>query len=133
MTEQEKMLQIGASESNLEVMPSPSALTVDLQDVDAATTTRTANGRMHRDRLLGGDQVVRKLELEWSYPDPETVQTVLNAVAGKFVYIRYFDPYTNAMRTGYFYSGDRSVKMYSYNLHGGGVRWESLKFNMIEQ
>lgn len=114
-------------------MPSPSKLTVSLQDIDASTTTRTSNGSIHRDRICGADDAKRKLELEWSYPDSASVSTILQAFKDVFFYVKYYDPYENAMRTAQFYTGDRSVPMYSYDVDAGVVTWESLKFNIIEK
>ena len=62
---QESLIQVGTTENALVALPCPSKLTVNLMDIDAETTTRSASGKMLRDRIAGGDTAKRKLELEW--------------------------------------------------------------------
>lgn len=128
----EAILQVGAIGAGLVSVPTPSSMTIGLMDVDASTTKRTADGTIHRDRICGAASAKRKIELEWSYPAPAAAKTILQAFKDEFFNVRYFDPYEAAMRTATFYAGDRSVPMYSANLRGG-VRWESVKFNIIEK
>lgn len=127
----QEVLQVGAIGAELVSVPVPSAMSIGLMDVDASTTKRTADGSIHRDRICGGATAKRKIELEWAYPDVNTAKTVLQAFKDEFFSVRYFDPFEGAMRTATFYAGDRSVPMYSANLNG--VRWESVKFNIIEK
>lgn len=129
----EHILSVGSTSTGVSPVPVPSKMTINLQDVDAATTTRTADGSIHRDRLCGAENAKRKIEFEWWYPDSETASKILKAFKDEFFYVKYFDPYENAMRTAQFYTGDRKVPMYNYNLRGTGVRWESIKFNIIEK
>ena len=130
---QESVLAVGSTATNLTDMPTPSEMTIKLQDIDASTTTRSADGKIHRDRVCGGSDAKRKLEMKWAYPSMDDVKTILQAFKDVFFYVKYFDPYDGAMRTAVFYTGDRSVPMYNSNLHGNGVRWEELSFNIIEQ
>ena len=60
-------LYVGASQNDMTPLPEPKkgGFKVLLQDVDAATTTRSADGTMLRDRLCGGATSKRKLEIEW--------------------------------------------------------------------
>ena len=102
-------------------------------DIDAETTTRSASGKMLRDRIAGGDTAKRKLELEWPASNGTVIKAVLQAIKDEFFYVRYPDPYTGGMRTARFYAGDRSVPMYSYNLYGRGILWEQVKVNLIEE
>lgn len=114
-------------------LPAPSKMSVIVQDVDSANTTRTASGRMQRDRVIGGKDAIRKIELEWSGMNAGKVSQILQSIGDEFFDVEYPDTYTGTTRVGTFYSGDRSAEMYSYNLYGGGILWKSLKANFIEQ
>lgn len=130
---QEAMIQVGTTETALTALPCPSKLTVNLMDIDAETTTRSASGKMLRDRICGGATSKRKLEIEWLACETDTAKTILQAIEDEFFYVRYPDPYTGGMRTAHFYAGDRSVPMYSYNLYNRGILWNGLKVNLIEE
>lgn len=129
----EAIISIGSAADRLTALPSPQSLTVSLQDIDAGTTTRSANGTMLRDRVAGGAAAKRKLELEWAAMGPERAKFLLQAIRDEFFYVRYPDPYTGGMRTAQFYAGDRSVPMYSSNLYGRGILWKNLSVNLIEK
>lgn len=129
----EAILSIGSAADSLTALPPPQTLTVSLQDIDAATTTRSANGTMLRDRVAGGASAKRKLELEWPAMDVSKAKTILQAVQDEFFFVRYPDPYTGGMRTAQFYAGDRSAPMYSFNLYGRGILWRNLSFNLVEK
>ena len=130
---QEALIQVGETEDALTALPCPTKLTVNLMDIDAETTTRSANGTMLRDRICGGATAKRKLELEWPATNGANVQKVLQGIQSEFFYVRYPDPYEGAMRTAHFYAGDRKVPMYSYNLHGDGILWNNYTVNLIEE
>lgn len=127
------VLSIGTSVDDLAVLPTPHSLTVLLQDIDSASTTRSADGILHRDRVRGADKAVRKLKIGWAGLNTEDAQTILKAISGEFFYVKYEDPYTATMRTGYFYVGDRTVEMLSANLHNRGTIWQNISFDLIEQ
>lgn len=129
----EAILSVGSNGTDFTSVPDPSELTIKLQDIDASTTTRSADGSIHRDRVCGAGSAKRKLEMKWYYPTVEVAKTILQAFKDEFFWVKYFDPYEGAIRTAQFYAGDRSVPMYNYNLHGNGVRWEELSFNIIEK
>lgn len=131
--QQEALIQIGTMETELTALPCPSKLTVGLMDIDAETTTRSASGKMLRDRVCGGETAKRKLELEWPASETTKVKAILQAIKDEFFYVRYPDPYSGEMRTARFYAGDRSVPMYSYNLYNRGILWEQVKVNLIEE
>lgn len=114
-------------------LPSPSHMTLIMQDIDSANTTRSANGTMLRDRVAGGETAKRKLELEWTGLNAAKVQTILQSIGDEFFRVEYPDTYTGAIRIAEFYSGDRSAEMYGYNLYGRGIMWKSLKANFIEK
>lgn len=127
------VLEVGATSTGMVPMPVPSGMTVSLQDVDASTTTRTADGTMHRDRICGGATAKRKIELVWSYPDHAKVKTILQAFKDVFCFVRYFDPYDGDLRTAEFYAGDRTAPMYACWPNNDGVLWENVSFNLIEK
>lgn len=127
------IISVGTSESALTALPDPAVLTVLLQDIDTAATTRSANGTMLRDRVVGGAKAKRKLELEWPPLNTENAKLILQAIQAVFFYVKYPDPYEGGDRIKQFYAGDRSVPMYNYNLHGQGILWEGLKVNLIEK
>lgn len=114
-------------------LPSPSHMTLIVQDIDSANTTRSANGTMLRDRVAGGETAKRKLELEWTGLNAAKMQTILQSIGDEFFQVEYPDTYTGMIRTAEFYSGDRSAEMYSHNLYGSGILWKSLKANFIEK
>lgn len=127
------IISVGISGSSLTALPDPSVLTVLLQDIDASTTTRSANGTMLRDRVVGGASAKRKIEIEWPPLNSEKTKLILQAIKDEFFYVQYPDPYTGEDRISMFYAGDRSVPMYNYNLHGNGILWEHIKVNLIER
>lgn len=127
-------LSIGDTQQTLQPMPEPKkeGLTVNVQDIDAATTTRSANGTMLRDRVAGGANAKRKLEVEWPPMSSAEISTILQAIQGKFFWVEYPDPYTGTTRVAQFYSGDRSAPVYSCAL-GTTPLWKGLKANFIEK
>lgn len=128
------VIQIGATEQTLADMPDPAleGLKVTLQDLDSESSTRTANGTMKRDRIVGGADAKRKIELEFPALSPAQASTLLQAISGVFFYVRYPDPYTGTFRTAQFYAGDRSAPVYSADA-SGNVLWNRIEFNLIER
>lgn len=126
-----RIAEVGSS--NFTVLPSPHKMIVSLQDIDASSTTRSANGTMLRDRVAGGASAKRKLELEWEGMNSEKVKTILQSIGSEFFKLEYPDTYTGTTRIAEFYTGDRSAEMYSANLHGAGILWKNLKANFVEK
>lgn len=127
------IIKVGPSGSALTALPDPKVMSVLLQDIDASTTTRSADGTMLRDRVAGGATAKRKIELEWPPVNSTDASMILQAMQAEFFYVSYPDPYTGTERVAEFYTGDRTVPMYSYNLHGNGILWEKIKVNLIEK
>lgn len=127
------MLWIGNTDQTLTLVKAPYSMTVLNQDIDAATTTRSASGIMTRDVVRNGENNVRKIELEWRGLDLEEGASILQAVMTQFVFVKYMDAQTGQLRTGEFYVGDRSSSMWRYGQGGKDVKWESIKFNLIER
>ena len=114
-------------------LPAPNKMKVNVQDIDSANTTRSASGKMQRDRVAGGAGAKRKLELEWAGMNAAQVSQILQSIGDVFIKVEYPDTYTGKTRVGIFYSGDREAEMYGYNLYNRGIVWKSLKANLIEQ
>lgn len=128
------IISVGAIDSEvLTALPAPKEMSVIVQDIDAATTTRSADGTMLRDRVCGGETAKRKIEIEWAGLDARKVSMILQSIGGEFFKVRYPDTYTGTERTAIFYVGDRTAEMYGYNLHGNGTVWKSLRANFIEK
>ena len=127
------ILMVGPTGSALTALPDPKVMSVLLQDIDAATTTRSANGTMLRDRICGGAYAKRKIEIEWPPVNSADASMILQAMQAEFFYLKYPDPYDGTDRIAQFYTGDRSVPMYNYNLSGNGILWEKIKVNLIER
>lgn len=127
------ILKIGTERTNLTDIPDPSALTLGLQDIDASTTTRSADGTMLRDRVCGGATAKRKLNLEWAYIDNEKAHEILHAIDGEFFWVQYYDPYELTLRTAEFYAGDRTMPMYNAVIRNGSILWEKLAVDLIEK
>lgn len=127
------IIKVGPSGSALTALPDPKVMSVLLQDIDASTTTRSADGTMLRDRVAGGATAKRKIELEWPPINSAAASMILQAMQAEFFYVSYPDPYTGTERVAEFYTGDRTVPMYSYNLSGNGILWEKIKVNLIEK
>lgn len=126
-------LMIGDTADTLAEMPSPSEMSVGLQDIDASTTTRMANGDAHRDRIVGGDNAKRKLNLKFPPMLWADISVLLHAIRNQFFWVKYPDPYTGAMRTAEFYTGDRLSGIYTFELRSDGLLWKENGFNLIER
>lgn len=125
-----KMLQI----NGVDIPLNPSSYKVNLQDIDSASATRSANGTMIRDRICGADSAKRKIEIEWQNIDATVAQKLITMIADEYFNVTYFDPYDLGWRTAIFYAGDRKLDMYSPDLGGsGGTIWKSLAYNIIEK
>lgn len=126
-------IKIGLTADALTEITEPSALGITLQDIDSASTTRMADGSMTRDRVVGGADAKRKLEIKYNTLYSQALSDVLRAVEAEFFFVEYPDPYTGGRRTAEFYCGDRGVQMYNAVLHNGEPIWQDLSFNLIER
>ena len=124
-------IYIGSSADSLQAVRAPTVIKQIFQDLDSASTTRTASGRMVRSVVRGGNNNVRKLELSWDIIPEEAARTILNLVKEPFFYMRYPDIQTGEFRTACFYAGDRSAEFRRINEYGNMLG--SLMFNVIER
>lgn len=109
----------------------PNEMTINVADLDAASTTRNAKGYMVRQRVRGGTTAVRTIELKWQNVPVDKVQQILQLVQGTYFWMRYPDPLNAeyieengvrkiAYRKAQFYAGDRkiSIKRLNSNEYG---------------
>lgn len=128
------IIKIGTVATNMIEMPDPAEMTVSLQDIDAPSTGRSANGTMIRDRVVGGAAAKRKIELRWPPMYSPGISTILAAISNTFFLVEYPDPYTAARRIGTFYAGDRTLPVSSVLEPGQeNPLWKSMSVDLIEQ
>lgn len=106
-------------------IPTPSDYVPGIMDISKAE--RNANGTMIIERIT----TKRKLELSWKTLSTEDLSKILSAVSAVFFTVEYHDPQDNSVRTGTFYSGDRSCAMLSFI--NGVPKYKDIKFNLIER
>lgn len=110
------------------IVKTPSEFKVSIADLDdGATTTRTADGTLHRDRIA----VKRKLEMSWNALTGTELSNLLSSVKDEFFIVSYPDPQTGVSETKTFYVGDRSVAVAVEK--NGILYWDGLSMNFIEQ
>ena len=128
------ILYIGMTHEGLVAMPDPKlqGMTVRLQDLDGSNSTRTASGKMVRDRIVGGADAKRKIEVAWPAMTTADISTILQAISEPFFWVKYPDPYTGDFRISAFYAGDRTAPIYNGE-SPEGILWEGLEVNFIER
>lgn len=110
---------------NTVTIPTPSDFQVSVMDISKAE--RNANGDMIIERIA----TKRKLELTWKYLSQADLSALLIRVSAVFFTIEYPDPQTGALRTGTFYSGDRTAGAIDYQ--NDTPRWKDIKMNFVER
>ena len=106
--------------------PSPSALTVSLEDVSAAVE-RSAAGLAVRD--YAGAK--RKLKLRWAHLTGEQLSALLQAVDAAFFDARYPDPVTGAAATVRCWCAARS--MGALRMRDGAPVWTDIEMEWMER
>ncbi|MFD2334691.1 DUF6711 family protein [Cohnella sp. GCM10020058] len=98
---------------------------LDLDDGDS--TTRTADGKLNRDRVA----VKRQIEMTFSaMPAPKMAQ-LLKSMRSVFFSVTYFDPMDGALATKEMYVGNRTTPMaFEKN---GVTWWESMQITLTER
>ena len=111
-------------------LKSPSEFTWGLYDVSDASSGRTQDALMHKNRIAQK----RKIELEWQGLSAADTHDILVAFQPEYVTVQYYDPLDsadpNTLSTRLFYTGDKSAPVYSWFI--GGERYEKVTFNIIE-
>lgn len=106
-------------------IPTPSAFQVGLMDITKAE--RNAKGDMIIEKIT----TKRKLEISYNYLTKTELTDLLNKINASITFtVNYPDPLTGNLRTGTFYSGDRSVEMIDYI--NSVPRYKGISFNFIE-
>ena len=111
--------------SNGVAISTPSVFEVQISDLDGESN-RNANGYLIRDRIA----VKRKLICEWPPLTQEQCSMLLKSVKDVFFDVTYPDPELG-MVTKTMYVGDRTSPAYSYL--NNEVRWNGVKFNLVER
>ncbi|MFT8610280.1 MAG: DUF6711 family protein [Liquorilactobacillus nagelii] len=106
----------------------PKTLSVAVQDIDAKAD-RDANGLLHRDRVA----IKRKLTIEWGPLTVSECSVILKAISGQFFSCSYLDPQEGSMVTKTFYTGDRTMPVYTFNPATSQYVWQNLSADFIEQ
>lgn len=123
---------IGASADSMTAVRAPNEIKQTYSDLDAASTSRTASGKMVRAVVRGGSKSIRKLELSWKILPEETARQILQLTANAFFWMKYPDILTGGFRTAEFYAGDKSCEFRRVEIDGS-VMIEDLSFNVIER
>ena len=130
-------IYIGSSADALTEVRAPNEMSQTIQDLDASSTTRSANGTMVRSVVRQGASAIRKLELKWSTVPMEDVKSILAYVAATFIWVKYPDLVTGEFRTAQFYVGDRKATFRRVIKDDTGeysnVVVNELSFNLIER
>lgn len=106
-------------------IPTPSTYQVSLNDISKAD--RNANGLMLIQRIA----TKRKIELSWAYLSQADLANLYTATSDVFFTVEYPDPQNGALKTGSFYSGDKTAGAIDYK--NSVMRWKDVKFNLIER
>lgn len=128
-------LQVGSSASSLQDVPTPTDISVSINDISSADAGRTndANVTMHKNLITRK----RTLALTWKNLSGTRAQQVLQAFSAEYFYVRYFDPESNGFVTRQFYAGDKSAGVSHYHVNSsytiGGVVYKTISFNIIER
>ena len=107
----------------------PSSFSVTISDLDdGTTTTRTMDGKLHRDRIA----VKRKLELKFNAMSWSELSMILQMIEDIFFDVTYPDSQTGTLETKEFYVGNRTSPIALFRPNGD-VIWNNIAFNFIER
>lgn len=114
--------------NGVEIAAYPSAFTVTTMDLDdAATTTRTADGTLNRDRVA----VKRQIEMTFPPLPWAKVSAILQAMGDVFFDFYYPDPYAGEYVTKRFYVGNRPAPVAL--VKNGELYWGEMQITLTEQ
>lgn len=114
--------------NSVEIASYPAEFSVKVLDLDnAETTTRTADGKMARDRIA----VKRQIEMSWPVIEWADLSAVMQAMQGEFFTFTYPDPMTGTQQTKTFYVGDRTAPVAI--IKGDTTWWKGLQATLTEQ
>lgn len=126
----ENVIWFGATVKDLAPMKAPTMMSIVNQDYDSSSTSRTASGKLVRTVVRGGDNNVRKIQLEWRLLSHSEGAKILGAVKNAYTWCKYPDPQTGQLRTMQGYVGDRTSEMSRYS--DGKAVWSRIAFNLTE-
>lgn len=126
------VLTVGVGSAAVD-LPTPSEMKLSISDVDAASTTRNANGYLIRDRVRGAETVVHKIECTWKGMRIKAVAEMYQAISAPFFTLTYPDTFTGEVKTGTFYVGDRSSDVIYIDSDGENAMLDNISINFIEQ
>ncbi len=106
--------------------PSPSALTVSLEDISGAAE-RSAAGSAVRD--YAGAK--RRLKLRWAHLTGLQLRAILQAVDACFFNVNYPDPLTGALATVQCWCAARSMGM--LRMQDGAPVWTDIEMEWVEK
>lgn len=106
-------------------LPAPSTYNPSIQDISNAQ--RNARGEMILERIA----TKRKLSLGWAFLIDKELSQILSLVSGTFFSVEYIDPQDGGLKSGTFYSGDRSMTGVMYD--NGTMYYKDVKFDIIER
>lgn len=116
----------------VEGLPAPMTYTVELQDLDSTKTTRNARGKNTRDRIRGGWDVIRAINVVYEDLTLAEMALILQTIMDQDMDVEYTDPLVGGRRTANFYTGNRSAVMKRFYRKNGNVDWASLTFKIVE-
>lgn len=120
------LLKINTVEIAAYPMPGEFKVTIlDLDDADS--TTRTANGKMNRDRVA----VKRQIEMSFAPLTATDISSILTAMQDEFFDFYYPDPMTGTYLTKSMYVGNRPAAVAIEK--GGVLWWEGLQITLTEE
>jgi hypothetical protein len=106
----------------------PSAVQVTILDLDdAESTTRTADGTLHRDRVA----VKRQIELTFNALRMDEISPLLQQISDIFFDFTYPDPMVGAYITKKVYVGDRPANIPFEK--DGVLYWSGFKMTLTER
>lgn len=106
-------------------IPKPTTCQIGIMDLTKGD--RNANGLMILEKIA----TKRKIDLSYNFLLGTELSLLLNQISSTFFIVEYPDSQTGSLKTGTFYSGDRTAEIADY--YNNTPRWKNLKFNLIER
>jgi hypothetical protein len=106
-------------------MPTPSELTVAVQDISKAD--RNANGTMVLERIA----TKQKISCKWGFINDYNLSIILNAISGTTFLVTYVDPVKSTYVTKNMYCGDRQAG-YIIVQESGAILYKDFTVDFIE-
>lgn len=120
-------MEIKINGVKLPASPKPGGFTVTTSDLDAETTTRTADGTLNRDRI----GIKKRIELEFGLLKWSEISGILKLMKDIFIEVYFPDPESGKYETKTFYVSNRtSAVPFKTDTE---LYWDGLKFSLIER